>query len=201
MRTIRDDLSTDEIKQIMNALEADGFEQVEKTDMSINFKQGFRLFKLISTDLSAEDMGIRVDFDKDIVFKDEDKVESQKIQKVNAFKGKSIKLYSEKTRHSVSFTNKKDLLIDDDQAINAIDGWVLKDSFNLAVDNNWNAEIHSLVVYHVLIHGKDHVIIDDRVCQGTPDKYLALGQFNVIEHFANTKVGQLLAELNKVEQA
>jgi len=198
MRTIRDDLNQAEIQEIIDALNADGFENVEKTDRSINFKQGFRQFELISTDLSAEDMGLRVDFDRNIVFQNEDKVESHKLQKIKQFKDKSLTLYSEKTRHSTSFSNKKDLFIDDDQAINAIDGWKLIDSHNLAVDEKWSADLHSLVVHHVLIHGKDHVIIEDKVCQGTPDKYLSLGHFDVLSHFENTRVGKVLIKLNSI---
>lgn len=199
MRTIRDDLNQKEIQEIIDALNADGFEKVEQNDKSITFKQGFRNFELISTDLSAEDMGVRVDFDRDIVFQDEIKDESHKLKKFKDFKEKaSLKLYSEKTRHSTSFSNKKDLFIDDEQAINAIDGWKLIDSHNLAVDKSWSSDLHSLVVHHVLIHGKDHVIIEDKVCQGTPDKYLSLGQFDILNHFENTRVAKVLLKLNSI---
>ena len=108
-------------------------------------------------------------------------------------------LYSEKTRHSTSFSNKTEAFIDEDQAINSIEGWKLVEAYPIAVDDAWNADLHALVVYHVQIHGKDHVIIDGKVCQGTPDKFLSLGQFNILEQFHDKNFIQVLKKLNQVE--
>lgn len=192
MRTIRDDLNEKEISEIEEALKADNFEHIKRTENSIDFQKGFRSFKLISTDLSAEDMGVRMDFDAEALIQSqtENAQESQKMLK--------YKHYQEKTRHTVSFNNQKDKFIDDDAAINAIPGWTIIATHNIATDDRWKAAIHTPTIYHIEINGKPHTIINDKVYEGLPDNYLAMGQMDIGQIFGETKLSEVLDRLNRL---
>lgn len=189
MRTIRDDLRENEIDQIIEALKNDGFENISKQPSSINFNKGYRNFELISTDINAEDMGIRIDFNKDILFENENKNESHKYFK--------LKSYQEKTRHSTSFSKTQSQFLDEEQSINAIDGWEMIESHNIGIDDAWKAAIHTPTIYHVKIHGKDHVIINEKVYEGTPDIYLSMGKIDIETFFKNTQLVDVLTQLNQ----
>lgn len=198
MRTIRE-LNENEINQIIEALKHDKFEDIKSTEKSILFKKQYRSFELISTDISQEDMGIRIDFDQDFLFSKENKSESQNLKTFLKTKSNQEKLkkYQEKTRTSVSFLKNQDIFLDDEEAIESINGWKVIDAHNLALDDSWQSEIHSPTVYHIQIHGKDHSIINDKVYEGTPDIYLSMGKIDVFSFFENTRFSETLALLNK----
>lgn len=198
MRTIRE-LNQKEINQIVEALKADNFEQVKSTEKSILFKKQFRSFELISTDITQEDMGIRVDFDQDFLFSKENKNESSNFKDFLKNKNHKDKLkkYQEKSRTSVSFLKNQELYLDDEEAIDSINGWKLIDTHNIALDDSWQSEVHSPTIYHIQIHGKDHSIINDRVYDGTPDLYLSMGKVDILKFFENSQLVSVLDSLNK----
>jgi hypothetical protein len=198
MRTIRE-LNENEKNQIVASLIDDNFEQVKSTDKSILFKKQYRTFELISTDITQEDMGIRVDFDQDFLFSKENKSESESLKSFlkNKTHKSKLKKYQEKSRTSVSFIRNQDLFLDDEEAIESINGWKVVEAYSLALDEAWQSEIHSPTVYHIQIHGKDHSIINDKVYEGTPDIYLSMGKIDVSKFFENTKFIHVLDTLNK----
>lgn len=198
MRTIRE-LNPSEKQQIEEALKADQFESVLVSNDHIRFKKQYRTFELVSTDLSQEDMGIRIDFDQDFLFSKESKSESLKYSDLitkNKHKDK-LKKYQEKTRTSVSFTNRQDLYLDDEEAIDSIPGWKVVEMYSIALDSNWIAEIHSPTIYHIQINGKDHSIINDKVYEGKPDIYISMGKIDIFKFFENTQFLNVLNSLNK----
>lgn len=191
MRFIRD-LNESELNQIEAALNSDGFEQIHRSDKCFEFRKGFRTFKLYSTDILSEDddLGLMADFDHEAFL--ENSILNPEFSK----SWKNIKPYAEKTRHSVSFEKKHSEFADEKQAMDEL-GWVWKDSHRLENDPNWNAELYTTEVHHVLITGKDHIIINGHVYEGTPEQYLSMGRFDKLSFFEKTHTFSVLNSLNQ----
>lgn len=191
MRFIRD-LKESELNKIEEALRADGFEQIHRNEKFIEFRKKFRAFKLYSTDILSEDddLGLMADFDHDAFL--QSSISNPEYSKY----WKSIKPYSEKTRHSVSFDKKQTEFIDEKSAMDEL-GWVWKDSYQLENDPKWKAELYATEIHHVLISNKDHIIINGHVYEGTPEQYLSMGYFDKLSFFEETQIFKILNDLNK----
>ena len=170
--------------KILELLQEEEFVGVKKTETSIQFRKGIRLYELVSTNIEDQEDGLRVDFD---------------------YASFMSTQYEEKTRHSISLRDSVD------KAGSVEDGckklhWKITRVENLVAKNTpWIAELHTDYIYEVKIGDHMHILVNEnegaqgglKVYAGTIDALWRMGTASVNELLSDSNLPKLLKQLAK----
>lgn len=197
------ELNDDQKSRLTEALEEDGFANVQDHGAFLSYSKGPRDFELYSLDIGAE---YNTDDFINIILREEEYFGSFKNRQesLNFSKSKSLDFQEQfKVRHSTSMKQKTELS-DDDTAIDQLPGWKLVGSEDLKNLSKFYTEPSSSELKHVMIKGKSHIMLNHgpgnhfSVYEGTPDLILYMLQENP-ENFALTPAFMKVAGDIKLE--
>lgn len=176
------DLSQDEVKKIVAALEADGFSNVQSHEHYISFKKYPREYEMYGLNLTGNFNNLEDDDSINIIFQEKEFFESKKNTEMSSRVSQARELdMSEllKTRHSTSIEQQsaqKEL----EESLDYILGWKLISMMDLKDQNKYYTEFESTFLAHIQIKGKDHFVLNNgenssyMVYEGHPDLLISI---------------------------
>lgn len=167
------EMSASEKKKILETLKVDGFKNIKDHGSYIEFCRGFREFRIYSTDLKDNELGVSVDFD---------------------FTGFLAEHYEIRTRHSVSLQDAIESQGSIEDACLYLE-WRLERAENLQNRHSqWQADTHTDTIYEIKINEAPHVIINEEVYAGPIEPLLSMGKSTAEQLLAGTKILPLIKE-------
>ena len=164
-------LSDKEIEDLKSILKEDGFTKISVKSNYISFSKEIRSFKLYA--LGFDEDSLELDFD------------FEKFMDLN---------YEEKTRHSISFSEKFYSTGSIAESCKKL-GWeILKGPISIANDDSWNVEMYAAMITEVLVGKVIHTIIDDRVFAGESEDLLYMGRIDGQTLLSGTKFYQKIRQ-------
>lgn len=176
------DLTKKQIEQIVAALESDGFENINVHEHYISFSKFPRDYEMYGLNLTGNFNNLDDDDSINIYFQETKFFEDKISPKNKILLDESLSTEKDdfldlsgiyKTRHSTSIDQRSEKS-DIEEAIEELPGWERISAVNLKDLNNYFTEFESTDLIHVLIHKKEHYILNNgknnayKVYEGSP---------------------------------
>ena len=164
-------LNEQEKSGLKNLLKEDGFLKVSFESNCVSFQKGIRKYKLYS--FGFDEDSLEIDFDFDVFMENN---------------------YEEKTRHSISFSDKFYTTGSIAESCKKL-GWkILKGPISISNDSSWKVEMYAAMITEVLVGKVIHTIIDDRVFAGEAEDLLYMGRVDSQTLLSGTRLYQKIRE-------
>jgi len=177
------ELNDNQKHKLIEALDSDGFANVQDCGAYFTYSKGYRDFELYSLSFGAE---YNSDDFINITFREKDffhsKLNIDASLKFSSSKSLDFQALL-KTRHSTSM-QQKTIASDDDLAIETIPGWELVTTTNLQDTSKFYTIPESTELKHIMIKGKSHIALNHgegnhfSIYEGTPDLIFPVLQEN-----------------------